>query len=242
MSFSDRVLIIGHRGAAGLSPENTLPSFRRAWALGVNAVELDVHLVEDELVVIHDDTLERTTNGQGPVAGRSLAALRGLDAGGGWPIPLLREVVAALPAGAGLNVELKGAGTAAAAARYLSGLPGVDLLASSFDHDELVRFHDLAPNVPVAPLYDRWRDDVWETAAELGAWSVNLSRRAVTAERVQEAARRGLAVLVYTVNDLNEAGRLIGMGVRGVFTDYPDRITLAALADRAPAAGDSARP
>lgn len=114
MSFSDRVLIIGHRGAAGLSPENTLPSFRRAWALGVNAVELDVHLVEDELVVIHDDTLERTTNGQGPVAGRSLAALRGLDAGGGWPIPLLREVVAALPAGAGLNVELKGTGTAAA--------------------------------------------------------------------------------------------------------------------------------
>lgn len=242
MSFSDQVVIIGHRGAAGLCPENTLPSFRRAWGLGVSAVELDVHVVENELVVIHDETLERTTNGQGPVAKRPLASLRALDAGGGWPVPLLREVVAELPAAGGLNVELKGAGTAAPAAAYLSGLTAVDLLVSSFDHDELAQFHELAPDIAVAPLYDRWRDDVWETAAALGAGTVNLSRRVVTAERVNAATRRGLQLLVYTVNDLQEAGRLIEMGVRGIFTDYPDRISLAALAGRAPAAGDSARP
>ena len=94
MSLSDPILVIGHRGAAGLVPENTLPSFRRACDCGVGAVELDVYAVEQELIVIHDDTLERTTNGTGPVMGRPIAELRRLDAGGGWPIPLLAEVEA----------------------------------------------------------------------------------------------------------------------------------------------------
>jgi glycerophosphoryl diester phosphodiesterase len=234
MSFSDPVVVIGHRGAAGLSPENTLPSFRRAWALGVNAIELDVHAVENELVVIHDDTVDRTTNGRGPVDGYRLSELRALDAGGGWPIPLLREVVAELPTGVGLNIELKGAGTAVPAAAFATEHPHLELLVSSFDHAELTAFRALAARTPVAPLFDRWRDDAWQVAERLNAAAINLSRRAVSEGRVRQANERNLAVFVYTINDAAEARRLIRLGARGVFTDYPDRITPDVLGGRAP--------
>lgn len=234
MGFADPVVVIGHRGAAGLAPENTLPSFRLAYACGVSAIELDVYRVDGELVVIHDDTLERTTNGSGQVMAQSLDALRRLDAGGGAPVPLLAEVVAELPDGVGLNIELKGPGTAVPAAEFLAGHPGLDVLVSSFDHGELAVFrrHDAATKV--APLFSRWRPGGWRVATELGAWGVNLAVRAATPARLEQARQRGLATLIYTVNDLALAQRLIQLGATGVFTDYPDRITPAVLADRAP--------
>jgi glycerophosphoryl diester phosphodiesterase len=204
VSLSDPILVIGHRGAAGLVPENTLPSFQRAFDCGVGAVELDV---EGELIVIHDDTLERTTDGTGPLAERRLAELRRLDAGSGWPIPLLAEVTAALPAGVGLNIELKGPDTAEPVAAFLARHALPDVLVSSFEHDELTRFHALAPDVRVAPLFHKWQDDAWAIAAGLG-----------------------LRTFVYTVNDLDEARLLIANGATGIFTDFPDRITAAHLA------------
>jgi glycerophosphoryl diester phosphodiesterase len=232
VSFSDPVLVVGHRGAAGLLPENTLPSFRRAFACGVGAIELDVYAIEGELLVIHDDTLDRTTDGHGPLAGANLAALRKLDAGGGWPIPFLDEVVSILPPGIGLNVELKGADTAAPLARFITDSPIPDLLVSSFDHAELARFHALSPGTRVAPLFDRWTDDAWSIAARFGAWGVNLSRRIATPERLAHARSLGLKTLVYTVNDLDAARAFITNGATGVFTDFPDRVTVEAL--RAP--------
>src|SRR6476646_6451219 len=93
MAFADAFLIIGHRGAAGLEPENTLRSFTRALRIGVDAIELDVYCVDGKLVVIHDDTLERTTNGRGDVMAMSYDALRRLDAGSGERIPTLDEVL-----------------------------------------------------------------------------------------------------------------------------------------------------
>lgn len=229
MGFADAVVVIGHRGAAGLAPENTLPSFRRAYACGVSAVELDVYVVEGELVVIHDATLQRTTSGNGPVMGLTLAALRALDAGDGWPVPLLSEVIAELPDGVGLNVELKGPGTAAPAAAELARHPGLDALVSSFAHSELSRFRQLDEHTPVAPLFARWRPGVWRVAADLRARAVNLSRTSVTRARLAEARRRGLKTFIYTVNDLSEARRFIAWGAAGLFTDYPDRITAQAL-------------
>jgi glycerophosphoryl diester phosphodiesterase len=229
VSLSDPVLVIGHRGAAGLVPENTLPSFRRACDCGVGAVELDVYAVEGELIVIHDDTLERTTDGTGPLAGRSLADLRRLDAGGGWPIPLLAEVVGVLPEGVGLNIELKGPDTAAPVAAFLADRAPPDVLVSSFEHDELARFRALAPEARVAPLFHRWQEDAWDIAASLGAWAINLSRKIATPDRLARARELGLRSFVYTVNDLEEARQLIRNGATGVFTDYPDRITPALL-------------
>lgn len=240
MSFLDPVLVIGHRGAAGLVPENTLPSFQRAFECAVGAVELDVYAIEGELLVIHDDTLERTTNGSGPLAAQPLAALRRLDAGGGWPIPLLGEVAAILPAGVGLNIELKGPDTAGPVADFLARTPVADVLVSSFEHAELRRFHALAPAVRVAPLFDRWTDRAWSIAEELDAFAINLSRRIATRDRLARARELGLRTYVYTVNEPAEARTLIGNGATGIFTDYPDQITAARLdpigAD-APAAG-----
>ncbi len=215
-------LVVGHRGAAGLAPENTLPGFALAVAQGVDAVELDVRWVHDALLVIHDSTLERTTNGRGPLTRTSLERLRELDAGGGARIPLLDEVLAAVPDAVGINIEVKGKACAAPLARCLAAHRQRDLLVSSFAHAELHAFHALRPEVPVAPLFSRWRTSAWNTAAALNAWSVNLAAALATPRRVAIAHQNGLRVLCYTVNDPARAQRLIRMGVDGLFTDFPD--------------------
>ncbi|MEZ5550600.1 MAG: glycerophosphodiester phosphodiesterase family protein [Pseudomonadales bacterium] len=241
MGFDGSYLIIGHRGAAGLVPENTLPSFARALELGVDAVELDIHLCEGRLIVIHDDTLERTTNGTGTLASQTLAALRRLDAGQGAQIPLLEEILELLPGQTGINIELKGPGTALPLAELLRGIPDRDLLVSSFDHDLLDQFHRAAPDIRAAPLYSRWKGDPITTASLFGGGFLNLSRKLVTAVRCRAAQAAGLKLLVYTVNDPQEAQQLYAMGVQGLFTDYPDRIRSVVPADRAPSQGGTSR-
>lgn len=225
-------MIIGHRGAAGLEPENTLPSFARAVALGVQAVELDVHRCEDELVVIHDDTLERTTNGRGPVSGTPLHALRALDAGSGAAIPTLTEVFDLLPPQIGINIELKGSGTAELLARWLPRDCGRAVLLSSFEHGMLRTFSRLRDDYPLAPLFGRWQPDAIATATSFGGGYINLGRKLVEGGRMMAIADAGLRALVYTVNDVEEARRFFRLGVWGVFTDYPDRITRSALDQR----------
>ena len=223
MGFQGNFLIIGHRGAAGLAPENTLASFRQAAALGVDAVELDVHVVESQLVVIHDDTVDRTTDGHGPLAGRSIESLRGLDAGDGERVPLLDEVFAALPPGVGVNVELKGRGTGAL---FGDRLPdgGREILVSSFDRTELGAFRARRPDVPCAPLYAKRRSGMIAQALALDAWSIHLAEDLIDPDLIDRLADAGFRVLAYTVNDGARAAELADMGVSGVFTDYPDRI------------------
>ncbi|MCY4343545.1 MAG: glycerophosphodiester phosphodiesterase family protein [Gammaproteobacteria bacterium] len=225
MGFAGTNLVIGHRGAAGLAPENTLDGFRRAVALGVDAVELDVHALDGAVVVIHDDALDRTTSGRGPLQAQSLAALRRLDAGGGQRVPLLQEVFAALPVNVGVNVELKGRGTAELAVPLAAAemARGRDLLISSFDLDELGRAAALGgAALKIAPLFGRWPRQGWRVARALRAWSVNLSLRTASRRLVEEAGERGLKTLIYTVNDRPTADRLIDWGATGVFTDHPD--------------------
>lgn len=227
MGFGGANLVIGHRGAAGLAPENTLDGFRRAAALGVDAVELDVHALDGALVVIHDDTLDRTTSGQGPLQAQSLTALRGLDAGGGQRVPLLEEVFAALPVNVGVNIELKARGTAELAVPLAKAelALGRDLLISSFDLEELGHAAALGGSaLKVAPLFGRWPRAGWQVARDLRAWSVNLSLRAASKRLIGEASKRGLRTLIYTVNDRPTANRLAAWEATGVFTDFPDRL------------------
>lgn len=220
----DGLWVIGHRGAAGLAPENTLASFSHAVRLGVDAVEFDVHRSADErLVVIHDAAVERTTNGSGKVAATTLAALRRLDAGAGERIPTLDEVLEAVPAHVAVNIELKGRGTAAPVAHAVAGSKR-PLLVSAFDHRELARFRDLCPGVPCAPLLAEWRRGVLDTARVLDAWSVNLADRIANAVTVNAVRESGRFCFVYTVNDAERATTLRAMGVAGVFSDFPDRL------------------
>ena len=218
-----RFLLIGHRGAPGHAPENTLAGFAAALALGVDGIELDVHLAAGRLVVIHDRRVEKTTNGHGLVAQLPFETLRRLDAGDGERIPTLDEVLDLVPPEILLNIELKAPGTAAAVARRLAG-ERRSLLTSSFDHAELARFHALCPAIPCAPLTVRWHTGLRDVVEAVKAPHLNLADRVASAARLQAARGWGCPCFVFTVNDAARAAQLQAWGAGGVFTDYPDRL------------------
>lgn len=228
-----KMLCIGHRGAMGYAPENTLLSIRTALEMGVDWIEVDVYLVEEELIVIHDDTLERTTNGEGHVSAHSLSYLRGLDAGQGEQIPLLREVFTLVDKQAGINIELKGPATAVPTLTFIeqqiaAGWSLDNILVSSFDHDMLRQVRALNPAVRVGMLTPFVPDDLAAPAQEMGAYSINPWLMTVTEALVQDAHARGLKVFVWTVNESDDIARMRAWGVDGIFTNYPDRLYLTA--------------
>ena len=227
--------IIGHRGAAGLAPENTLASFATAIAYGCPMVELDVHKITDvggqsQLAVIHDADLSRTTNGRGRVADLRVSDLAVIDAGEGERIPLLRDVIALMDAHAAetgkeiiLNVELKGPGTGRVVAEYLATIDN-PVLVSSFNHEELARFRSVDGLTPVAPLFDKWQTQWLEIAEALEASAVNLSSKIAWPKRLAAIREAGYDVFVYTVNSLRRARQLKKNGASGIFTDRPDKM------------------
>lgn len=224
--------LFAHRGAKGYEPENTLCAFEKAIDLGAPWIELDVYLVEHDLVVIHDDRLERTTNGMGYVPAQTVSYLRSLDAGKGEKIPFLQEVVELVDGRAGLNIELKGVGTAAPVAGLLQAMfasstwHADNILVSSFNHHELKAFAEILPEIRRGALTMSIPLDYAGFAEELGAWAVHASSEFVTPEFVDDTHRRGMKMITYTVNHPMDAVRLRKLGVDGVFTDFPDRIRL----------------
>ena len=220
-------LLFAHRGASAEFPENTQPAFARAIELGADGVELDVHKCEQTLVVIHDDSLERTTSGRGSVASSALEVVRAADAGGGARVPLLAEVLTQLDATPLLlNIELKGPATAAPSVALLREhrFAGQRVLLSAFDHDELRSVRSLAPEFPRAALFGRLPRDAVARARSVGATTANFALRTVTRSLVEDCRAAGLEVLVYTVNTTDEADALKEMGARGIFTDEPARM------------------
>lgn len=227
VAMNDSMICIGHRGAMGYKPENTLSSFELAIEMGCPWLELDVYAIENELVVIHDDTLERTTNGKGNVVDHSFAQLRALDAGDGQQIPTLGEVIDRVARRAVINIELKGPGTAAPVSALLddycrTGWSPDDFLVSSFKHSELARAKPVYRRG--ALISRRSRTDPLAVSEQLSAWSVNLELSAVDQAIVDRAHGKGLKVLVYTVNESDDIARMRALGVDGVFTNYPDRV------------------
>ncbi len=222
-----RLLCFGHRGAAGHAPENTIAAVEKGISLGADFIEVDVFQVEDELVVIHDERLERTTNGTGYVTAHSLTYLRQLDAGSGQQIPLLREVFDAVNRRAGINVELKGPGTAQPVAglirEYLEdGWHPENFLVSSFNHRELQFFKRLMPDIRIGALIVGIPLHYAYLAEELNAFSLNTDIEFIDAALVEDAHHRGLQIYVYTVNRMEDVQRMEALGVDGVFTDFPE--------------------
>jgi glycerophosphoryl diester phosphodiesterase len=221
--------VFGHRGAAGLAPENTLPSFQQALQLGCRGIELDVHCVTDhqgrtQLCVIHDAKVDRTTKTRGSVADFTVKELAAMDAGGGYGVPLLTDVIALLDSSpeTWLNIELKGTGTAAPTATLLRGRPNQRVLVSSFYHKELAEFRALAPKCLVAPLFHRHRNSILDTARALSATCINVSKSMVNKDFVNTCQQAGFPLMVYTVNEPEQAQQLKHWGVAGIFTDRPD--------------------
>ena len=229
------MLCIGHRGACGHEPENTLRSVRRALELGVDAVEIDVQWVDGELLVFHDAKLDRTTNGRGYLRKKRFAYLRTLDAGEGECIPTLREVVELIDRRAFLNIELKGRRTAEPVAALLGeflaqpGWKPEHFLVSSFRWVELVRFRKVgSAGVPVGLLFNRpvsvfrWS----RVAKRLRAGAVHSALRFTKPRFVKAAHARGLKVYVYTVNTAADLERMRACEVDGVFTDFPEIVSV----------------
>lgn len=203
----------GHRGAKGYAPENTMASFQKALSLGVSWIELDIHCINEELVVIHD---------------RPQVNFRELS--GGDRVPLLSDVLEALRGKVGINIEIKGTSGSIQLAHALAdaGWQSDQLIVSSFNHRELRRFHELSPGVPTGVLYYGLPHSFREDAVRCGAASIHLQLEYVDKEIVQEVHDSGLLLYVYTVNDPADIRRMKSIGVDGVFSDYPDRVLLAA--------------
>lgn len=215
---------IGHRGASGHAPENTLKAFQLAIDMGCPWIELDVYAVEGELIVIHDDDVDRTTNGTGAVMDKTFEQLRELDAGDGEKIPTLREVMALCLGKVAINIELKGPDTAEPVNRLLpemldAGWRPEDISISSFYHDELAK---AAPGFKRGALFHKSANYIAD-ARKLDAFSINLATKLVTAEVVDQAHEQGFAVWVYTTNTREEMERMKALGVDAVFTNFPDQ-------------------
>ncbi len=224
------MIVIGHRGAAGHAPENTLASIAVAVGQGVDSVEIDVRALDGHLIVLHDDVLERTTNGRGHYKSVSLAALRALDAGGGEQVPLLGEVVELIAGRCGLNVEVKEPGIAREVVAELEASTGdrggwrSRVLLSSFDVGTTRDLAAMRGEMRLGVLYDDPFPAALGRAIELGAYSIHMPLRGVTEEAVARAHDQGLAVFSYTVNTRPEIERCAAARVDGVFSDFPDRV------------------
>lgn len=238
--------VIGHRGAAASAPENTLAGFRKAAALGARWVEFDVRLSADgRCILLHDDTVDRTTDGSGRADQMDWDELRRLDAGSwfapsfaGEPIPSLEETFGVLAElGLGANIEIKPARGAEAATgkavarlvaeRWPASLPRP--LLSSFRADALAAARETAPEVARGLLIGAIPPD-WKAQAEaLGCSTVNCDHKKLIPAQAAAIRKSGWPLLAYTVNEAARAAELLQWGVAAVFSDRPD-VVLASVA------------
>ena len=231
--------VIGHRGAAGIAPENTLAGFRAARDAGVRWVEFDVRLTADLVPVgIHDATLARVAGMSGRIARLTADRLATIDAGSWFAphfaaerVPTLAVALAECAAlGLGANVELKCCGIrsralARRAADVVRSARGVPLLVSSFRPSLLAAFRRRAPDVPRGLLLERLRPGWRATARRLGCVTVNLGAIGLDARKIGAVRAAGFGIVVYTVNDPARAARLLAAGVDSIISDRPDALT-----------------
>ncbi len=214
--------IYAHRGASAELPENTLAAFARAVELGAFGIELDVHLSVDGVpVVIHDDTVDRTTNGSGAVAEMTAADLQSLDAGSGEPVPTLEQVLDLVAGKTHLNIEIKAGEAGDAVLSLISRYPDLHVAISSFNHDALRHVRNTSADIELWPLTAAISDAVIATALEIGAPQINAFDRMLNQEIMREVAAKGLGVWVWTVNDVGRAKELTAIGAVGICTDDP---------------------
>lgn len=218
------VEVVGHRGAKGLLPENTLPGFEKAIALGCGATECDVHLSADGvLVVCHDETVDRTTNGKGRIAEMTLARLRELDAGGGARIPTLQEVLALVKGRITLLLELKGQGTADPAVAGVRAAAMADTVAfSCFDHDRIARVRELGDELRIAGIAATPDAKTLDRLAALKAEYVDINWKLLSKELVAAVHGRGLKVRGWNPDTAADMRAALATGIDSLSSNLPD--------------------
>lgn len=225
------LLKIGHRGAKGHEPENTLPSFAKALGFGVDGVELDVHVcATGELVVIHDFTVDRVTNGTGEVHKMTLAQLKALTIEPNLYIPTLDEVYNLINKHCFVNIEMKGRHTAQPVSDFISdyvvnkGYNYSDFLVSSFQQEELKAMSQINANVPLGILTQASVTQAWEWADAFKAKAIHPHFSLLTESNVQKAQQAGLKVFTWTVNEPEDIARMKTYNVDGIISDFPERL------------------
>lgn len=225
------VPIYAHRGASAEKPENTLGAFARALELKTLGMELDVHLTRDRVpVVIHDESVDRTTDGTGLVAESTYAEIQNLDAGNGERIPTLQEVCDLVQGHTHLNIEVKANAAAEVVLREVNLRPSLHWAISSFDWDVLrfIRREDV--QAELQPLTIGATEEALACAVEVGARQLNLFNAAVDEDIVAFLRERKLGAWVWTVNDPTRAADLVRWNVAGIYTDDPARLQASLLA------------
>ncbi|MBM3213431.1 hypothetical protein FJZ36_00720 [Candidatus Poribacteria bacterium] len=224
------VYVVGHRGAAGVLPENTVPGFEYAIRLGCTYTECDVHLTRDDrLVVMHDATVNRTTNGSGAIRDLTFDEIRALDAGDGNQVPTLDEVLAVTQGRIRLLCELKGEGVEDAAVecvrtREMEG----EVVFTSFALDRVERVRQMSDDLRIGAIISNPSDSDIARAVDIGASAVGVQYKNVRLGIVERALSAGLEIRAWNPDTLREQKAMIGLGVSGISTNRPD-ILLAYL-------------
>ncbi|OQW33034.1 MAG: hypothetical protein A4E19_06725 [Nitrospira sp. SG-bin1] len=221
-----RVLRIGHRGACGYAPENTLNSIEQAIVLRCALTEVDIQRTsDDELILLHDERVDRTTNGRGCVSALTLSDIRMLDAGSGQNPPTLDDALKIANGRIGLILELKTGGLAydVCATVRASGFNG-PVIYASFLLEELQHVHQANPNAQTMILFTRLPATPGEVATGLHATHVGLRLDTVTKPLVTALHNQGLLVFAYTANQPVEVIKMKALGVDGIISDFPDLV------------------
>lgn len=228
---------IAHRGASGSAPENTLAAFKKAINIGVDAVELDLHGSADgEVVVIHDSSLDRTTDSGGSVNQTSLETIKQADAGGwfapeftGEPVPTLAEALACIGRETVAVLEIKDPLIAEAVVAKVHETQSLDLtVIISFHTSVLQTVRALAPRIPTGWLIGNHNnhtppEQLCQQLGELGSTLLNVNHQLITAEFAYEVRRRGITLWCWTVDDLVRMREMKAFGVQGITSNYPER-------------------
>lgn len=225
------MLRIGHRGACGHAPENTLASIKKALEFKVDGVEFDIQLSKDGIpVVIHDDTLERTTNGKGRVCDFTLKELQELNAGNGERIPSLADVIAVADKRCRLFIELKAENSVRPVAdiiRHSVARLGWDygqFFVCSFNHRQIAEIRSINSNILTCAALVGIPVSLASIGQEAGAWALSSCLEHTNQELVDDAHARGLKVLAWTVNQAEKIAQAYALKVDGIISDYPDRL------------------
>ena len=229
--MSNALLKIGHRGAKTYIAENTLASIEKALELGVDAIEIDVHkCTSGELVVFHDFTLDRMTNGSGEVAKHTLEQLKNLKVNNQYEIPTLEDVLNTIDKKCMLNIELKGRDTALKTCKIVEDYIETKqwnldhFLISSFQHQELEDVYNYNKQLRLGVLTKASVVEAIEFAETINAFAIHPNVALVTKNNVSLAQSKGYKVLIWTVNDQPTIERMKPYGVDGIISDNPDLI------------------
>ncbi|MRI01827.1 glycerophosphodiester phosphodiesterase [Kriegella sp. EG-1] len=223
--------VIGHRGAMGHVTENTLESIQKAIDLGVDMIEIDIFKIKSgELVVFHDDTVDRLTNAKGAVEDFTLEDLKQLKLDGNLSIPTLQEVLDVIDNKVELNIELKGSNTTDLLEEMLNNnIKNKNwildsFIISSFKWDELRAMRKLNDKIRIAVLVGAEISEATEVAVELNAEAINPHFKALTQENVNEVHKAGFKLYPFTINEPKDIALMKQFGVDGIITNFPERV------------------